>query len=742
MGKRISCGLVMMVLTLAIFFLAAPPVYAASELTTSEAAVQYIKDWEGFSPVAFWDVSQWTIGYGTSGVKGQTMTETEADKAMRDHLKLVDNAINAFAATYNLNLTQAQHDALASFSYNCGVLWMRSDGRFRRAVISGAGSNDFLFAISLWANVSGYPDGAILKRRMSEANIYLNGVYTKSMPSEFSYVIFDPNGGIAGHGGEDKMQGYLAGSNVEIKVADPVKTGYLFAGWFTAKEGGSRINQLTSAKPSMLYAQWGAKVTMTQDANIRSGAGVSYSVVGSAKKGQELIVTATKTVSGAVWGQFEGGWVALMYTDFQGAADEPQVDTSTAEPIAGGKVTCDTYVNVRKGAGTNYPVVATEAKGASVSLYEYTTVSGRKWGLTAKGWICMDYVTLDGSPEATKPETTEPTTAPAETEPTKPAETQPAETKPTVTLTGTVNTNGLNVRKAAGVASPKAATLNQGAKVTVYEQITKDSAPWGRIDQGWVCMYYIDLDNQTSTDSKPSETAIASGTVSSTTGLNVRSGPGTENSRVASLNPGAKVSIYEEKTVSGLTWGRIGEKRWICLQYVTLDKTVQTDTVKPTEPAKPAEPTAPTTPAKPAESAVTGKVTSHTALNVRTGPGTSYKADGMLNPGASVTVYEQKTASGLAWGRIGENRWVCMSYITLDTQGSTGSAAAEGEIKSQTALNVRSGPGLSYPRVGSLNPGDKVKIYETKAVNGTLWGRCDKGWLCTDYVGLYAGSLS
>lgn len=693
MSKRISCGLVIMVLTLAFLFLAAPPVHAASERTTSEAAVQYIKDWEGFSPTAYWNAGQWSIGYGTSGVNGQTMTEAEADMAMREHLARVDSDINRFTASFNLNLTQAQHDALASFSYNCGTMWMRSDGRFRKAVVSGAGGNDFLFAISLWANVSGYPDEGLLRRRMSEANIYLNGVYAKSMPSSISFVIFDPCGGTAGYGGEDKMQGYLVGSNADIKAADPVKTGYLFAGWFTAQEGGSRVTRLNAAKASTLYAQWGTKATMTQDANVRSGPGVNYSIVNSAKKGQELIITATKTVGSAVWGQFEDGWVALMYTDFLGAAD-----TSKAEPIATGKVVCDVYVNVRKGAGTNYPVVDTETNGTAVSLFEYTTVSGKKWGLTNKGWICMDYISVDTAEQETKPTQTK--------------------------QTGTVNTNGLNVRAAAGVANAKVTTLNQGSKVTVYEQLTKDSAPWGRIDQGWVCMYYIDLDNQTNTDSKPSETAITTGTVSSTTGLNVRSGPGTENSRVSALSPGTKVSVYEQKTVSGLTWGRIGENRWICLQYVTLDKPVQSDTSE----TKPALPT----------SANTGKVTSLTALNVRTGPGTTYPADGMLTPGTSVTILEEKTQAGLTWGRIGENRWVCMSYITKDTQ----SAAAEGKIQSTTAVNVRSGAGLGNAKIGSLNPGEQVRIYESKTVNGTLWGRCDKGWLCMDYVKLYAGSLN
>lgn len=761
MTKRLFSTLLAVFMTLGMFFLAAPNASAYTEHATSEDAIQFIKDWEGFSPKAFWDVSQWTVGYGTAGVKGQTMTEEQADAAMRAHLALVDKAINQFASSKGLNLTQSQHDALVSFSFNCGTAWMRNTGRLVSAVAEGKSGNEFLFALCLWSNVAGSPDVGVMKRRLSEANVYLNGAYNKSVPSDFSYVIFDANGGVNGHGGEDKMQGYITETNAPVLAANPTREGYSFFGWFTEKEGGTKVDALNaSTRGKALYARWGAEVKVTQDANVRSGAGVANSVTGSVKKGETLAITLTKTVDGAVWGQFDKGWVALMYTDFKGAADAPTFDAATATVIAKGSVTCDTYVNIRKDAGTASAVVATVTNGTKVSIYEKKTVSGRPWGKLENGWICLDYVSLEGqTPDekpaettvqsTTAPETTETTTAP--TEPPKAAEGK----------VGVVNTNGLNVRSGAGVENAKVATLNKGAKVTVYEQVTAASAPWGKIESGWVCMYYIDLESDKPTE--PVGQTVATGRVSSSTQLNVRGGAGTDFPRVSSLNPGTKVYIYELKTVDGQKWGRMDEKNWICLTYVTLEEAEEKPTQTPvTEPTTaPTEPettqtqptTAPTlpqtTPTNPAETKPAqkgnpeGSVSSSTALNVRAGAGTTFPTVGMLSPGTKVTILEQSSADGLKWGRIGDSRWVCMSYITItgEVVSEPSEAVAKGRVNSTTNLNVRSGAGVGNALVGKLTPGETVSIYETVKVGSTWWGRTDTGWVSMDYLEILSGSL-
>lgn len=56
------------------------------------------------------------------------------------------------------------------------------------------------------------------------------------------------------------------------------------------------------------------------------------------------------------------------------------------------------------------------------------------------------------------------------------------------------------------------------------------------------------------------------------------------------------------------------------------------------------------------------KVTPSNGLNVRTGPGTSYKKLGALKCGTVVTVKEEKSG----WGRIaynGQIGWICLAYV-------------------------------------------------------------------------------
>lgn len=697
MRKRVFSTLLVFVMTLGMFLPAMPSVCAVSEMTTSEDAIALIKEWEGFSPTAFWDVSQWTVGYGTAGVKGQTMTPEQADAAMREHLARIDRALNEFAASKGITLSQHQHDALASFSFNCGTLWLRSSGRLLSAVVNGGSDpNAFLFAISLWSNVAGETDIGVLRRRLSEANVYLNHVYAKSVPAEFSYVLFDAGGGTHGHGGEDKMQGYINTADAPILAADPTRTGYTFGGWFNGS--GQQITALNaSTRSSVLYARWiGADGTAVEPE----------------------------------------------------PAELPAV-TADAKPLTTGTVQCDTYVNLRRGPGTSNAVIGKVTAGQTLNIYEMQTVADRQWGRTEEGWICLQYVALAGTTPAEETAPAEP----ADNAPEMPSEPE-EKPEPAKPQSGTVNADGLNVRKAPGTANEKISRLNRGTKVTVYETVTTDNAPWGRIDGGWVCMYYIDLKSDTPA---ALETPVSTGTVSSNTQLNVRSGPGTANSRVSGLNPGTKVSIYETVTAQGLTWGRI-DGGWICLQYVALSQPVREDSAPAEEPAQ--TPPAESKPAekepseeKPAQSVQTdgagnllGVVSSGTALNVRCGAGTAFPMVGMLNPGTEVTIYEQSGADGLRWGRIGPSRWICMSYVALGAkapveQESQETPKAEGKVVSATNLNIRSGPGVEYPLTGKLAPGSAVKIIDVKTVGATTWGRTATGWISMDFVAIESGSL-
>ena len=577
MKNRFLCGLLAVCLLVAM--LPATVITASADTrTVSENLIAVLKQLEGFSANAYVSGGQWSIGYGTAGSPGQTITEAEADKALRDHLKAVEDKLNAFDAGWNLKLTQQQFDALASLSYNVGTGWMNTSGRLRDAITGKASEDKFLFGMSLWANNGTSPDPGLLQRRMAEADIYLNGVYGKKSGT-YTYTIFDANGGTAGSGGEDKMQGYRRDGSTQILVADPTLSGCTFAGWFTQRSGGTRVTALDSSTAGVtLYAQ--------------------YSSNGST------------------------GWTGG--TELEGS------DGTTAV-IAQGTVKCTSYVNVRKGPGTNYTILARAVAGSQVEIYQTKWVGSSQWGRMTNGWICMDYVSLSSDSQSGSGST----------------DTQ---------ISGTVSGSNVNVRSGAGTGYSIVGRKNSGDAITVYERKTSGGLNWGRIgDNQWICLAYVRLENAGGTETpQPGSESNSSvsgdgtsavqdtGTVSSTTGLNVRSGPGTGYARIKTLSPGTVVSLYEYRTVDGVRWGRIQASQWVCMTYVQLSSQSGAES----------------------EQTGTGKVISTTVLNIRSGPGTNYSRVGQLTPGTKIEITEQTKTNGVSWGKTAQG-WVCMTYVKM-----------------------------------------------------------------------------
>jgi hypothetical protein len=79
---------------------------------------------------------------------------------------------------------------------------------------------------------------------------------------------------------------------------------------------------------------------------------------------------------------------------------------------------------------------------------------------------------------------------------------------------------------------------------------------------------------------------------------------------------------------------------------------------------------------------------------------------------------------------------VCNFSVEEETAAPTEAPAEAGVTKTVTStyVNIRSGAGTGYEKVGEYKKGDVVTIYEEKTVGGRPWGRTDKGWICTEYV--------
>ena len=727
MKRRIACVVMALVLVIGLLPLGAISAKAASSLNYSENVVNLIKQFEGFSASAYWDVNQWTIGYGTTGYAGQTISEAEADLVLRDRLNTINTKLNDFTAKNNLYLNQYQHDALISFSFNCNTDWMTQVGRFYNAVTQGADVNTFLFAISLWANVGSNPDANLLNRRLAEANLYLNGVYSKSAPSNYTYAILDPNGGVAGENGEDKMQAYVNnGSNVNILAANPTRSGATFGGWFTSPTGGTGVKYLNSTTAGRtLYAQYGTPVTVTAGyAAIRNGAGTNYSQVATVASGTQLVIVETATVGNVLWGRCVDGWTEMSNTSGAGTVISGSTGSSTGTStgsttvISTGTVVATSGVNIRAGAGTNYQRVGSAYNGQQVSIYETVNVNGTLWGRIGVGqWICLSYVKLNstitggttGSTGSTGGVTWDGTNDNNNT---------------TTYQIGIVTASGLNVRVAAGVGNAICGSLKKGAQVKVYGQYVVNNVLWGKIDQGWVCMNYIQLTNNNNNNNN-SGTVIAAGTVKANTNLNVRNGAGVGYARVGSLTSGTVVNIYERVTVNGAEWGRIGVNQWVSMAYIVLSNSSNNNNNNNTA------------------TTGTGTVISSTALNVRLGAGANYQKVSALNPGTQVTIYEVVQNGSQLWGRIGTNQWVCMTYIRMNSSngGSNTTIPSTGyQGRVTTNMNVRAGAGTNNAIVGRLTAGTTVVVYELTNVNGVSWGRIANGWVCMNYIQLTTNS--
>ena len=125
------------------------------------------------------------------------------------------------------------------------------------------------------------------------------------------------------------------------------------------------------------------------------------------------------------------------------------------------------------------------------------------------------------------------------------------------------------------------------------------------------------------------------------------------------------------------------------------------------------------------------------ALNVRSGPSTSYSITTKLYKGDKVEILE--TSNG--WHKIkasnGKIGWVSGDYIKVSS-GSTSqpSTSTTKATVTATSLNVRSGAGTSYSVITKLSKGTVVDVLESasngwkkiKTSNGTI------GWVSGSYL--------
>ena len=235
-----------------------------------------------------------------------------------------------------------------------------------------------------------------------------------------------------------------------------------------------------------------------------------------------------------------------------------------------------------------------------------------------------------------------------------------------LSVTGKVSASSLNVRSTPSTSGTKITSLSSGTQVKILESL--DS--WYRIEAngktGYVSSQYITLARTESAATTPppaAEPSRSAGTVTASS-LNVRSTPSTSGTKVASLSSGTKVEILE--SLDG--WYRIeanGKTGYASSQYVTLSQPEQAtdDIPAETPPPSQSEPQSAPQPENNAEQTAQDKtygMVSASALNVRSGPGSSYEKVKSLTSGAQVEILEKLDG----WYRI-EGGYVSADYILI-----------------------------------------------------------------------------
>lgn len=238
-----------------------PPV-----LKTSEAGVQFIKDHEGFIKYAMWDYSQYSIGYGSRCDPDDYpngITEEEADYLLRVMLADFEKVVDKLLEKSTVPHTQAQYDAIISFTYNLGQQWMNEKYNIYQYILHGGYDEmGFVNTIGSWCNAGGSFVAGLARRRMDEANLYLNGDYTLGTKK---YLCISYNG--AKGAPEYAFHYYKTGTALGA-LPKATRDGYSLLGWYDKVSGGTRYTEQTAA-PSYgtytLYAQWEKQLETTPD---------------------------------------------------------------------------------------------------------------------------------------------------------------------------------------------------------------------------------------------------------------------------------------------------------------------------------------------------------------------------------------------------------------------------------------------------------------------------------------------
>jgi N-acetylmuramoyl-L-alanine amidase len=296
--------------------------------------------------------------------------------------------------------------------------------------------------------------------------------------------------------------------------------------------------------PETAAAETKKAVIAVDGLNIRSGPGLSYSVIASVKKGAVYSITDQKKDWYQI--QFSGknkGWVASWLVTLQQTASGNKTSTNSSSDTVKSNAE---DLRIRSGPGTSFQVTGTFDKGQTASFVEQNSNWVKISYQGRSGWVSSQFVSVQKKVHA------------------------PANSGAPVSMSGKVSATSLNVRNQPSTNGATIGSLKKNAAV----MITKTQGKWYEIQyngqKGWVHSDFISASPKKAPTPVPAPASGGKTGKVTASSLNIRSSGSLNGSVVGSISKNTQVTILESKN----GWHHIrystNKNGWVSSSYLSI----------------------------------------------------------------------------------------------------------------------------------------------------------------------------
>lgn len=143
-----------------------------------------LKQLEGFRSTPYWDVKQWSVGYGSYAGSNNKNVKPNIKLSEAQASAMLVQQVAGFEAKLQkllkVQLAQNQYDAVVMFIYNLGDgILTKASATYGATLLQDLNSGNFArFAerMKLYVYAGGVKDSGLVKRRAIESNLFSKGL--------------------------------------------------------------------------------------------------------------------------------------------------------------------------------------------------------------------------------------------------------------------------------------------------------------------------------------------------------------------------------------------------------------------------------------------------------------------------------------------------------------------------------------------------------------------------------------